>query len=278
MKAKDFSYPQGQRKGSDDDEKPMAKYTKETELVSTGYPTYQNITAVYLPANAPNQQFYSHQNPEHEGIIMSGIVQGVPVTHTDINAIRTANQSLQSRRAYWNYRRKVQSFVCLNIFYAVVLVISINANMSDYREYKDFCPNFSNANLHYGVLSIVWIAISLIGVSGAMKRNEKMLKGYMGAIYILILLTVIATGLGLINQDEGEECETEPSKALILIGNGIFTVVILTLFAYSTAKLRKLNSLITPPQQQNIALPIQGNLPFAAQSDPIPIQEVLAQN
>lgn len=233
------------------DHKPYAKCPPKYANLNVEQPVYQDITATYIPGHV-SQQLYSSLPQNQNGIIViQPIMQGIPVTSADQAAINQGNArvDIQSRRQYWNYSRRAQNFICLNVCYVIILIISINSSFSEYKDYEHTCPNFSKANLLFAVLGVIWILSSVLGVYASSKRSEKMLKAYIGVLYGILVVTVIITAYGLLNKDEGSECDSDdsPPKSISLIGNALFTIFILGLFAYTATKLRKM---LTPPPPQ----------------------------
>ncbi len=203
-------------------------------------PLYKEIWATFFDIKGAEYKQFKNCVPKSEEIQLCAIAKGVPVNHVDVEEIRHAhrNRNLAARRMHLEFTRRMQSFMCLNVFYIIVLVITINSSFSDYRNYKDECPNFSKASLGFSMLNIASIVFSLIGIIAAAKKSEKMLKFYNGGIYLIMLVTVLVTAWGLLKKDEGDECDGSPPKNISLIANGLFTVIILSLFSYSATKLK----------------------------------------
>jgi len=230
-----------------EEQKPISFPEKGAESISQ--PMYKNISATYFPAHPSQQQFCQKFIPNSDGvIIVQPIVQGVPVTANDQNTITQPNpRGFNPRRLFWNYPRRAQNFVCLNVCYGVILAISLNSCFSDYNEYKTQCPKFAQANFFYGIEGIVWVLFSIIGIYAALKKVDKLLKIYLAGISIIVVLTIITTAYGLLAQDP--QCEDDPPKKITLIGGAVFTVFILGLFAYTATKLRRMIPAIPPPQR-----------------------------
>jgi hypothetical protein len=203
-------------------------------------PTYKEIFATYFDITGTQYQIFKNTVPYSGELQLCAITQGVPVNHVDVEEMRQIhrNRNLAARRRFIDFRRRVQSFMCLNVFYIVVLIITINSSFSDFRTYQDECPNYAKASLGFSILNIASIVFSLIGIIAAAKKSELMLRIYNGGIYCIMLIAVLVTAYGLIKKDSGNECDGSPPKNVSLIANGIFTLVILSLFSYSATKLK----------------------------------------
>ena len=212
-------------------------------------PKYHKIIAEYLPAQTLNPysyfqyaQFFPEYDPENP-VVIHAIGKGVPATNSDQTAIRQHQINLvnsQNRRNRWTYTRKLQGFICLNICYLVVLLITINSDLSDYNKYKVSCPNYSKTNLFFAIIGVAWILVSIVGVYGAMKRVEKTLRYYTGGLYGVLIITVIITAYGLLVGDSSSACSNTVSKTVPIVGTALFTLFVVGLFSYITTKLRRL--------------------------------------
>jgi len=207
-------------------------------------PLYKEIWATYFDINGSQHKMFKNCVPKKEEVVLSGIAKGVPVNQVDVEEIRQAhrNRNLAARRAFMDFRRRLQSFMCLNVFYVIVLIITINSSFSDFRNYKDVCPNFSKASLGFSLLNIVTIVISLLGVFAGAKKSEKALKLYNGGIGAIMLATVLVAAYGLLKKDEADDCDGSPPKNISLVVNALFTLIILSLFSYTATKVK--NSLV----------------------------------
>jgi len=207
-------------------------------------PLYKEIWATYFDINGSQYKMFKNCVPKKEEVVLSGITQGVPVNQVDVEEIRQAHRSrnLAARRALMDFRRRLQSFMCLNVFYVIVLIITINSSFSDFRNYKDVCPNFSKASLGFSLLNIVTIVISLLGVFAGAKKSEKALKLYNGGVGAIMLATVLVAAYGLLKKDEADDCDGSPPKNISLVVNALFTLIILSLFSYTATKVK--NSLV----------------------------------
>lgn len=198
---------------------------------------------------------------------MQPVVQGVPVTSADGTAIRQANQaSLGNRRFFWTYPRRVQNFICLNVCYIIIQVLSLNATVSDFNEFEDRCPNFARANLGFSILGVLWIILSVAGIISAVKRIEKGLRIYIYGLYLILILTIAIAAYGLLAKDQ--QCADDPPRAITLIGTALFTVFILGLFAFTATKLRRM--LLLAPQMSSRRAPPrrpQSNMQFQPRSE-----------
>jgi hypothetical protein len=237
MKYAPHSPNQGQDE-SDDNHSFAKEYPDQSPI--SPQPLYKEIWATYFDIRGAEYKQFKNCLPNSEEIQLCAIAKGVPVNHVDVEEIRHAhrNRNLATRRMHLEFTRRMQSFMCLNVFYIIVLVITINSSFSDYRNYKDECPNFSKASLGFSILNIASIVFSLIGIIAAAKKSEKLLKFYNGGIYLIMLITVLVTAYGLLKKDGGDECDGSPPKNISLIANGLFTVIILSLFSYSATKLK----------------------------------------
>lgn len=228
---------------------------KEESTISP-QPIYKEIWATYFDINGSQYKMYKNCVPKSDEVVLSGITQGVPVNQVDVEEIRQAhrNRNLAARRAFMDFRRRLQSFMCLNVFYIIVLIITINSSFSDFRNYKNICDNFSKASLGFSLLNIVTIVISLLGVFAAAKKSEKLLKLYNGGVVAIMLATVLVAAYGLLKKDEAEECDGSPPKNISLVVNALFTLIILSLFSYSATKL-KASLIQLNAQNTNLNLP-----------------------
>lgn len=247
---------QGQDESNDNNS--FIQEYKEQSSISP-QPVYKEIWATFFDIKGSQHKLYKNCVPRSEELQLCGIAKGVPVNHVDVEEIRHAhrNRNIAARRQQLEFRRKVQSFMCLNVFYIIVLIITINSSFSDFRNYKDTCPNFSKASLGFSLLNIASIVFSLIGIISAAKKSEMLLKLYNGGIYLIILVTVLVTAYGLLRKDKGDDCDGSPPKNVSLIANGLFSVIILSLFSYTGTKLR--NSIILLSAENNVPLGMNAN-------------------
>jgi len=285
MKPYSYEYPEDEQKHlpQEEDDKGYAPTAIEIVLnvddSSIPQPKYHKIIAEYLPAQPLNPhsyfkyaQFFSEFDPDNP-IVLHSISKGAPATENDQTAIRQhqVNQAnAQSRRLNWTYMRKLQGFVCLNICYLIVLLISINSNFSDYRKYQFSCPNYSKTNLFFAIIGAAWILVSISGVYGATKRIEKVMHYYTGGLYGILIITVIITAFGLLVGDSAPSCGNTVSKTVPIVGTALFTLFVVGLFAYIVTKLRRMLIALTigqpsqprqATQQTEQAQPIQPRAP-----------------
>jgi len=246
---------QGQDESDENNHSFVKEYPDQSPI--SPQPIYKEIWATYFDIKGAEYKMYKNCVPNSEEIQLCAIAKGVPVNHVDVEEIRHAhrNRNLAARRRHMEFTRRVQSFMCLNVFYIIVLVITINSSFSDFRNYKDECPNFSKASLGFSMLNIASIIFSLIGIIAAAKKSEKLLRFYNGGIYLIILVTVLVTAYGLLRKDDGDACDGSPPKNISLIANGLFTVIILSLFSYSGTKL-KVSVIQLNAENQNATLNI----------------------